>query len=329
MHKGGKQLSYTERSMLMHRLRAGMKLAEVAELMGRHRSTLWRELRRNRSPYSDGYLDVAAQQRALERRRAGGRGDRLKNERVREYVRNKLKAHWSPELIAGRIRLEHPGCSVSHETIYQYVYHLGEPDRAEYVRCLLRSHVRRRKRGTLKAARKSRIPNRIGIEQRPKNVAMRRQVGHWEGDSMVCSRNTTVLYTLVERKTRLVQLVRVRGRDRKRTGAAIILRMKPLPRAARRTLTLDNAFEHACHEAVTEELGIRCYFCDPYSAWQRGTNENRNGMVRRYFPKGTDFAKLTQAEIERAEHAINIRPMKCLGYRTPLEAAAQCVAFTG
>ncbi|MFO7652119.1 MAG: IS30 family transposase, partial [bacterium] len=203
------------------------------------------------------------------------------------------------------------------------------PQRQEYVGCLARSHARRRHRGTGKAQRKSRIPNRIGIEERPQHVARRRQAGHWEGDSMVSRHNTTVLYTLVERRTRLVKLVRVRGRDRKRTAAAIISRLGQLPARARRTLTLDNAFEHACHDAVTAALGIRCYFCDPYSAWQRGTNENRNGLVRYFFPKGTDFAKLTQAEIERVEHAINTRPMKCLGFKTPLEAAAQCVAFTG
>jgi IS30 family transposase len=152
-------------------------------------------------------------------------------------------------------------------------------------------------------------------------------MGHWEGDSMVSSRNNTILYSLVERRTRLVKLVRVRGRDGKRTAMAVIRRLGPLPKRARRTLTMDNGFEHTRHESITAAIGIRCYFCDPYSAWQRGTNENRNGMVRRYFPKGTDFAKLTKIEIDRIESAINNRPMKCLGYRTPFEAAARFVAL--
>jgi IS30 family transposase len=152
-------------------------------------------------------------------------------------------------------------------------------------------------------------------------------MGHWEGDSLVSSRNTTVLYSLVERRTRLVKLARVRGRDGKRTAAAIIRRLQPLPARARRTLTMDNGFEHTRHEQVTAATNIRCYFCDPYAAWQRGTNENRNELIRRHFPKGTDFARLTRAEIERAESAINNRPMKCLGYRTPLEAAARFVAL--
>jgi IS30 family transposase len=313
----------------MHRMRAGIPLAEIARLLGRSRSTLWRELRRNRSPWSGVYLDLAAQQRTRDRIGQAHRRNRLKSERVRDYVSEKLEQGWSPELIAGRIGLDLAGCSVSHEAIYQYIYGLPEPQRTAYVRCLRQGRPRRRRRGAAKSGRKSRIPNRIGIEQRPESVTLRRQAGHWEGDSMVSSHNTTVLYSLVERKTRLVRLVRIRGRDGRRTAKAIISRLEPFPPAARRSLTLDNGFEHSCHETVTRALGTHCYFCDPYSAWQRGTSENRNGLIRCHFPKGTNFAKLTQAEIERVELAINTRPMKCLGYKTPLEAAAQCVAFTG
>ena len=144
---------------------------------------------------------------------------------------------------------------------------------------------------------------------------------------MISSRNSAALCSLAERKTRLLRLVRVRRRDARRTSAAVIGRLGPLPKKARRTLTLDNGPEHARHEKITDSIGIRCYFCDPYSAWQRGTNENINGLIRYYFPKGTDFARLTQAEIKRVELAINTRPMKCLGFKTPLEAAAPFVAL--
>jgi IS30 family transposase len=143
---------------------------------------------------------------------------------------------------------------------------------------------------------------------------------------MVSSRNSVVLCSLVERRTRLLKLVRVWGRDGKRTAAAIISRLGPLPERGRRTLTMDNGSEHTRHERITAAIGIRRYFCAPYAAWQRGTNENRNGMVRRYFPKGTDFSRLTKAEIQRVESAINNRPMKCLGFRTPKEAASHSVA---
>ena len=305
----------------------GKNPSEIAALLGRHRSSILRELRRNMSPYRDYYTDESAQIWADRRRKQASRRCRLKSERIRDYVQEKLEAGWSPELIAGRIGRDRPGCTISHEAIYQYIYGLDEPERNVFIRHLRRHHRRRRKRGTGKAQRKSRIPNRISIEERPEAAASRRQMGHWEGDSLVSSHNTTVLYSLVERKTRLMRLTRIRGRDGKRTAVAIARRLGPLPARARRTLTLDNGPEHTGHERITETIDTRCYFCDPYSAWQRGTCENRNGLIRYYFPKGTDFARLTQTEIERVEHAINTRPMKCLGFKTPLEAAARFVAL--
>jgi IS30 family transposase len=327
MHGRYRHVSRDERGKIMFMSRWGKNCSEIATLLGRHRSTILRELRRNVSQYDSCYADESAQIWADRRRERASHRGRLRDAGIRSYVEEKLKVGWSPELIAGRIRLELLSSSVSHETIYQYVYHLEPPERQVYIGCLARSHRRRRKRGTSKGQRKSRIPNRISIADRPKAVALRKQTGHWEGDSMVSSRNTTVLYSLVERRTRLLKLVRVRGRDGKRTAVAIISRLGPLPKTARRTLTMDNGFEHRHHERITAAIDIHCYFCDPYAAWQRGTNENRNGMVRRYFPKGTDFTKLTKAEIARVESAINNRPMKCLGYRTPLEAAARFVAL--
>jgi IS30 family transposase len=327
MHGQYRHLSRDERGKIMFMRWWGKSASEIARELGWHKSTISRELRRNADPYLKRYWDENAQFWATKRRRQASRRYRLKNEHIRSYVREKLRAGWSPELIAGRIGLDHPGCTISHEAVYQYVYHLEGPERDEYVGYLHRSHRKRRNRGAGSGKRKSRIPNRIPIDARPVAVEARRQSGHWEGDSMVSSRNSVVLYSLVERKTRLLKLARVRGRDGKRTAKAIISRLGPLPKRARRTLTLDNGIEHTRHELVTKAIGIRCYFCDPYSAWQRGTNENRNGMVRRYFPKGTDFSRVTRAEIERVESTINNRPMKCLGFRTPKEAASRSVAL--
>lgn len=312
---------------IMYLVRRGDSMTEIAREVGWDKSTISRELRRNRDYTMNWYWDEQAQRRTDRRRQQASRRSRLKSEGIRGYVRRKLEAGWSPELISGRIELDLPGCRISHEAIYQYIYGLAEPERSVFVRCLRRHHRRRRKRGTGEAQRKSRIPNRISIEERPKAVMSRRQMGHWEGDSLVSSHNTTVLYSLVERKTRLMRLVRIRGRDGKRTAAAIVRKLGPLPARTRRTLTLDNGFEHTGHERITETIGTRCYFCDPYSAWQRATNENRNELIRYYFPKGTDFARLTQAEVERVELAVNTRPMKCLGYKTPSEAAARFVAL--
>lgn len=322
-----RHLSQSERGQIMFMSRWGKSITEIAGELGWHKSTIARELRRNADHLLGYYWDYNAQHQATGRRHQASRRYRLKSEHIRAYVERQLEAGWSPELIAGRIGLDLPGCRISHEAIYQYVYHLDEPERSKYIGCLCRSHRHRHHRRTGKSQHKSRIPNRISIADRPATAATRRQFGHWEGDSMVSSRNSTVLYTLVERKTRLVRFTRVRGRDGARTAAAITKRLRPLPARARRTLTIDNGIEHVRHERITEAIGIGCYFCDPYSAWQRGTNENRNGIVRRYFPKGTDFAKLTQAEIERVESAINNRPMKCLGFKTPNEAASRFVAL--
>ena len=321
MHMHYRHLSGDERGKIMYLLMAGKKPSDVAALLGRNKSTISRELRRNRASYHDYYLDDSAQARSEQRRRQARQHYRLKHERIRDYVECRLGSGLSPELIAGRIRRDLPGCTISHESICQYIYRLEEPNRTKYIKCLPRSHRRRRKRGTGKAQRKSRIPDRMPITDRSAVVETGRQVGHREGDSMVSSRNTTVLYLLVERKTRLVKLVRIRGRDGKKTAAAITRKLRPLPERARRTPTLDNGIEHVGHENVTQALGTRCYFCEPYSAWQRGTNENSSGIVRRYFPEGTDFAGLTQVETERVELTTNARPMKCLAFNTPPEAA--------
>lgn len=327
MHRRYRHLSRIERGKIMYLTTWGLSVSQIALELGRDKSTVSRELRRNRQLLVEYYLDESAQARAEQRRRRASQGYRLKNRRIRSYVEGKLRVGWSPAIIAGRIKLDLPGCSVSHEAIYQYVYQLDEPKRREYIKYLHLSHRRRRKRSSTKGRRKSCIPNRISIEERPVAVETRRQSGHWEGDSMVSSRNSVVLYSLVERRTRLLKLVRVWGRDGKRTAAAIVSRLGPLPEKGRRTLTMDNGFEHTRHEWITAAIGIRCYFCDPYAAWQRGTNENRNGMVRRYFPKGTDFGSITGAEIRRVESVINRRPLKCLGYRTPSEAASHSVAL--
>jgi IS30 family transposase len=327
MHRRYQHLSRIERGKIMYLKTWGLSVSQVARELDRDKSTISRELRRNRQLLVEYYLDESAQLRADQRRRQASQSYRLKNRRIRSYVEGKLQSGWSPEIVAGRIKLDLPGCSISHEAIYQYIYQLDEPKRGEYIKYLHLSHRKRRKRSSTKGQRKSRIPNRISIDERPAAVEGRRQPGHWEGDSMVSSRNSVVLYSLVERRTRLLKLVRVWGRDGKRTASAIISRLRPLPEKGRRTLTMDNGFEHTRHEWITAAIGIRCYFCAPYAAWQRGTNENRNGMVRRYFPKGTDFSRLTRAEIGRVESTINDRPMKCLGFRTPTEAASHSVAL--
>lgn len=327
MHRPYRHLILQERGQLMFLQQWGKSISEIAEILGRSKSTISRELRRNQNPILNFYSDESAHGLATRRRHQASRRYRLKSEHIRCYVTDKLEAGWSPEIIAGRMKRDLTGCSISHEAIYQYVYHPDTPERIDLIRGLRRHHRRRRHRGTGRKSRNMRIPNRISIDDRPQAVAYRRQFGHWEGDSLVSSRSRSALCTLVERKSRFLKIGRVRRRGAREIHAAVVKQLGPLPTSARRTLTLDNASEHVCHEKITSTIGTRCYFCDPYAAWQRGTNENTNGLIRWYFPKGTDFARLTRVEIEAVESAINNRPRKCLDYKTPLEVAAPFVAL--
>src|SRR5512136_324309 len=190
MHRRYRHLSRVERGKIMYLQTWGLNVSQIALGLGRDKSTISRELRRNRQLLVEYYLDESAQARADRRRTQASQGYRLKNQRIRSYVETKLRSGWSPAIVAGRIKLDLPGCSISHEAIYQYVYQLDEPRRSEYIKYLHLSHRKRRKRSRAKGPRKSRIPNRISIDERPAAVEGRQQSGHWEGDSMVSSRNS-------------------------------------------------------------------------------------------------------------------------------------------
>jgi IS30 family transposase len=252
---------------------------------------------------------------------------RLKDERIVSYVRTRLAEGWSPELIAGRISQEMRGVVISYEAIYQYIYHPKTEGREELIGCLVRGHRKRKKKGIGRKDRKTKIPNRIPIEERPLSADNRSWFGHWEGDSLVSRKSFAALNSLVERKSRLLLLTRLERKTAEQTSDAVIQRLQGLPDGARRTLTLDNGTENSRHEDITEAIGTRCYFARPYASWQRGSNEQVNGLVRRYFPKGTDFGKVTDEQVAKVESLINNRPRKCLGYKTPLEVASAAVAL--
>jgi len=259
----------------------------------------------------------------------------LKSDRIRDYVISKLNQDSSPEQIAGRIGIDHPGLSISHEAIYSYIYHSSTPNRQELIGYFRRSHKRRKRKGQAPDKHKLKIKNRIGIEHRPLEVEARDRFGDWEADTLISRQSKAALLSMVERSSRLVQLERLDNRTAPVTSRAIIRRLLGFPQETRHTITFDNGTEHADHEDVSEEAKIKCFFCNPYSSWQRGTNENTNGLVRQYLPKKTDFAIISDAVIEwidrRAtfteQSRLNNRPRKCLDYKTPLEVANLCVAL--
>jgi IS30 family transposase len=244
-------------------------------------------------------------------------------------VITKLEKGWSPEQIAGRLPFDHPGQAISHEAIYQFIYDRQTEDRLELIQLLRRAHKKRKAKGIGRKERKTKIPNRISIDARPKAVESRKQYGHWEGDTLISRKSKAAIHSMIERKSRLLLLTKLDRKSASATSRTIIRRLGKLPAKGRRTLTLDNGTENAKHEKVTSKIGLKCYFARPYAAWQRGANEHANGLVRWYLPKGTDFSKIDKEQLKWIEHQINSRPRKCLGYKTPLEVAASSVALTG
>ena len=316
-----------ERERIAQLKNEGTGLSEIARQLGRDKGTISREVKRNGAPLYNSYTPCRAQHRSDERRRTASRRKRIRDEIIRGYVHEKLFAGWAPEQISGRLPLEHPGLSISAEAIYQYIYDAKSEDREDLIACLRRSHKKRKQRAVGRKQKKTKIPNRISIEERPQAVEGRRIYGHWEGDSIISRKSTFALNSLTERKSRLILITRMKRKGAKETLDAVTNRLGVLPQKFRRTLTLDNGTENTKHEVITEEIGVKCYFAHPYASWERGTNENANGLVRRYFPKGTDFAKITDGQVALVERLLNNRPRKCLGFKTPIEAAASSVAL--
>ena len=328
MEKRYKQLSLEERDMITEIKAEGESLREIARVLGRSPSTISREVKRNQSSKHRLYLSHRAHDRATVRKRVAARRPRLKNEQVVSYVREKLLEDWSPEQISGRIRIELPGLKVGYEAIYQYIYHPKTEGRQELIDHLRRGHSKRKTKGVGRKVRKTKIPNRVPIEQRPAAVETRSQFGHWEGDSMVSRKSLVILNTLVERTSRFTCITRLPNKSAEQTSDAVIRRLQGLPEEARRSLTLDNGTENTRHESITNTTGMPCFFARPYASWQRGTNENTNGLIRWYLTKGTDFGTIAEEQIAEVEYKINNRPRKCLGYRTPLEVAEVIMAGT-
>lgn len=314
-------LSVEEREEIQRGLWQGDSLRTIAERLGRSHTSLGRELAKNESPVQKKYTPRIANQRAQEKRKSRGRIERLKNERVRSYVTEHLKTGWSPEQIAGTIE-QNIGETISHEAIYQYVYaqvHRGgngwvRPGKEDLRPYLARRHKKRAKKGMRKGQRIFR-PNGPSIETRPIIVTKRNRIGDWEGDSIESVNHQPGLNSLVDRKSGLLLLSKLSAKTAAATRAVVVERLKEVPAL---TLTVDNGPENQEWQEMEADTGAKVYLAHPYSSWERGTNENTNGLVRRYFPKGTDFALVSDEEIAAVEYALNTRPRKRHGFRSPL-----------
>ena len=324
MNKPFTHLTPEERDEIAIMRAQGKSLNDIAQKLQRPKSTISRELQRNRSPVYNVYLPHRAQQRAMERKSAAHRRPRLKSGKIRQYVTHKLKQGWSPEQIAGRLSTEHPSLSISHEAIYQYLYDSHVRQEEDLVSHLPRAHKRRQQKGHRHTHRSLHIPHRISINDRPAYIATRKQFGHWETDSVISRQSTAALNVSVERKSRFTKITKMTQKSAQQTRCALTRTLSRLPVHARRTITYDNGSENVEHLRVNEVLETQSYFCNPYRSWEKGTNENTIGLIRRVYPKKTNFYHISRTDIKALERRLNNRPRKCLSFKTPLEVFRAC-----
>ena len=326
-----RSLSLPEREEISRGVFAGQSLRCIATTLGRAPSTVSREINRNGGRRR--YRASKADQSAWDRAHRAKSCKLVENPALGRVVAKKLKQFWSPEQIAGWLKYTYPddeNFTVSHETIYKSLFIQARGAlKKELLQHLRKTRAMRRSRHkSLKGEGLGQITNAVSIRERPAEVADRAVPGHWEGDLIIGSNNSQIA-TLVERHTRYVMLVRVKSKDTKTVINALIKHAHKLPRELYKSLTWDRGKEMADHQRFSLDTNVKVYFCDPQSPWQRGSNENTNGLLRQYFPKGMDLSNINQNRLNAVARQLNGRPRKTLEYRTPAERFSQCVASTG
>ncbi|MFH1493539.1 MAG: IS30 family transposase [Pseudomonadota bacterium] len=324
-------LSLVEREEISRSVVAGHSIRSIASQLGRAPSTISREIQRNGG--QECYRASQADQAAWDRTQRPKMCKLVQNRKLAGIVASKLQSFWSPEQIAGWLKRTYPDDEtrqVSHETIYRSLFIQARGAlKKELLQHLRRTRaIRRSRHHTQKTDNHGRITDTVSISERPATVEDRAVPGHWEGDLLFGNKNSQIA-TLVERHTRYVMLVKVTGKDTQTVINALIKQSRKLPQELYKTLTWDRGTEMAAHKRFTLATDIKVYFCDPYSPWQRGSNENTNGLLRQYFPKGTDISNYSQAQLNAVARKLNERPRKTLNYETPAERFSQSVASTG
>jgi IS30 family transposase len=323
-------LTLAEREEISRAMADGQSIRSAAARLGRSPSTVSREIKRNggRSDYRATEADSAAWDRALRPKCC----KLVENRALARIVSDKLRRLWSPEQIAGWLKQTYP-CDesrhVSHETIYRSLFIQSRGAlKKELLEHLRRTRgMRRSRHHTQKNETRGRILGAVSISERPASVADRAVPGHWEGDLLFGSRSSQIA-TLVERQTRYVMLVKLEAKDTETVVSALIKTARKLPQELSKSLTWDRGKEMMGHKRFTLATDIQVYFCDPRSPWQRGSNENTNGLIRQYLPKGIDISNYSQAQLNAVARQLNERPRKTLGFRTPAEMFSQTVALT-
>jgi IS30 family transposase len=318
----GQPLTFFERQRIEIFLRGKWKVRQIARNLFRDHSVIVRELARNTD--KDGvYRAVSAQAKAEKRNRRPYRKKLEVDEDLRNHVVKKLMLGWSPQIISGRLKnrpdSEMAGSYVCHETIYSFIYE-GEGRFMGLYQYLVRKNKKRVRRFSRKPRKNKGLLHTTPIKYRPKEINERQEFGHWESDSIVSKKSKPALLVQVERSSRLIRITKVDNTGAEETEEAIKLQIKTLSPTYFKSITFDNGSEGANHWKLMVEHNLDTYHCDPYCSWQKGTVENSNGLIRRYFPKGTDFSLITRQQIYDVQERLNNRPRKVLGYKTSSEA---------
>ena len=320
------EFTFYERQMLEYWLRTKQSLRAISKVMRRTHTILSREIRRNGINRKKYRADVA-ERLSEQRKHKQHKGKLDKYPELKKYVFGKLKEDWSPDIIAGRLKddrlKELLGQTISHESIYHYIYHKDGRYEGWY-KYLRQGKNKRQKRYDRKSSKLS-IPERISIHERPTYINERKRYGDWESDSVIFSKQKTALSVQSERKSKLIRMHKVLNKTAEETTNALVRTIESLPSEMFKTFTFDNGGEGAKHTEIKKKYCVETYFCDPFASWQKGGVENANKQIRYYLPRKTDLSQLTDKDIYDIQEKLNNRPRKCLNYQTPNEVINKVV----
>tara|TARA_B100000929_G_scaffold287524_1_gene274368 strand:- start:233 stop:1228 length:996 start_codon:yes stop_codon:yes gene_type:complete len=318
-----KRLTFKERVIIQTLIDEKKSKAFIAKKLNRARSTISREVNKLTQSKDDKYDATLANWLAKDDYLNKRNLDKIStHKKLKFYVYKGLLKGWSPDQISGRLKDKYPNdpvMSISYEAIYMHIYRHRQTSLNKKLIKLLPYQKSQRRRANAKTKRGSKIKDIINIKERPKHIENRQEIGHWEGDLVIGKGQKSAIGTIVERKSRYLCIIKLKDRKSATVTKQFAKILKGFNQNLIKTMTYDNGVEMAKHKDFTKQTGIKVYFADPYASWQRGTNENTNGLIRRYFPKGTDFNKVTAKQLKYIQDKINNRPRKIIGYKTPNE----------